>query len=244
MFFRLPKPGATAARLRACRKRLSPTPIGSMSVLLVLLSLNVFVLPFAADQNSLLARIGRDLLLSLILLSGVSAVSERRTQLIVMAMVGVLTTLVRWGGWLFPVRDMLGLLDGTALVSLGVLGAVIGFKVFSGSVATLERILGAVALYVLIGVIWAEAYQLVSGHIAGAYAGAGTAKVSADNSTWVYFSFVTLTTVGYGDVTPVAPAARSLAIIEAMIGQLYPAIILARLVSLHAAKDGAALSKG
>ena len=52
------------------------------------------------------------------------------------------------------------------------------------------------------------------------------------DSSFVYFSFVTLTTVGYGDMTPVHPATRSLAIAEALIGQLYPAILLARLVSL------------
>jgi hypothetical protein len=52
--------------------------------------------------------------------------------------------------------------------------------------------------------------------------------------TWVYFSFSTLTTVGYGDITPVARVARSLSNMEALIGQLYPAIVLARLVSLPA----------
>jgi hypothetical protein len=50
---------------------------------------------------------------------------------------------------------------------------------------------------------------------------------------WLYYSFVTLTTVGYGDITPVGPLARSLAILEALTGQLYPAILLARLVALE-----------
>ena len=59
---------------------------------------------------------------------------------------------------------------------------------------------------------------------------------------WVYFSFVTLTTVGYGDISPVARAARSLAMLEALIGQLYPAVILARLVSLP--RDGPSPSGG
>jgi voltage-gated potassium channel Kch len=48
-----------------------------------------------------------------------------------------------------------------------------------------------------------------------------------------YFSFVTLTTVGYGDILPVAPVARALATLEALVGQLYPAILIARLVSLQ-----------
>jgi hypothetical protein len=49
----------------------------------------------------------------------------------------------------------------------------------------------------------------------------------------IYYSFVTLTTVGYGDITPLHPTARSLAMAEALIGQLYPAILIARLVSLR-----------
>jgi voltage-gated potassium channel Kch len=58
----------------------------------------------------------------------------------------------------------------------------------------------------------------------------------------LYYSFVTLTTVGYGDVTPVAPAARSLAVAEALVGQLFPAVLIARLVSMElASKQG---SKG
>jgi voltage-gated potassium channel Kch len=55
-----------------------------------------------------------------------------------------------------------------------------------------------------------------------------------------YYSFVTLTTVGYGDITPLIPAARSLAIAEALIGQLFPAILIARLVSMEIAARASA----
>lgn len=64
----------------------------------------------------------------------------------------------------------------------------------------------------------------------GAFSSGGPAE--AERGRFIYFSFVTLTTVGYGDVTPVHPVARSLAVAEARAGQLYPAIRLARLVSL------------
>ena len=65
---------------------------------------------------------------------------------------------------------------------------------------------------------------------AGAFSGTGLG--GAERPDFIYFSFVTLTTVGCGDVTPVDPVARSLAVAEALTGQLYPAILLARLVSL------------
>jgi hypothetical protein len=125
--------------------------------------------------------------------------------------------------------------DETALIALGLLGAVIGIRVFGAGTATFDRILGAITLYILIGVVWSEAYQLIRIRDSGANIGIAHDNTSADRSTWIYFSFVTLTTVGYGDITPVAHAARSLAILEALVGQLYPAIVLARLVSLQVA---------
>ena len=221
-------------RYRSVRLR-----IGSMAVLLILLVINVFVMPFSLAPESLVSRILRDVLLTLILLTGVAAVSDRRMQFAVITAVAAVAIVVRWLAWLVPEGAMPGVTDETALVSLGILGAVIGIKVFSGGTVTFDRILGAVALYILIGVVWAEAYELVSVRIGEAFTGMEEhATRPADHATWIYFRFVTLTTVGFGDVTPLAPAARSLAILEALIGQLYPAIVLARLVSLHAAGGG------
>jgi hypothetical protein len=85
------------------------------------------------------------------------------------------------------------------------------------------------------GLVWADAYQLVMLYVPHAFAGISTLEGAVDRSSWVYFSFATLTTVGYGDIVPVAPIARSLSNLEALIGQLYPAIVLARLVSLQVA---------
>jgi hypothetical protein len=212
--------------------------IGSMVVLLVLLVLNVFVVPFTLAPDSAFARIVRDVLLSMILLSGAVTVADHHRLFVAIALVAGVAILVRWTGWLYPPGTTTGLLDETALFSLGILCMVIGIKVFSPGTVTFDRIVGAVALYVLIGVVWAEAYQLISIHVPGAYAGIVHDRGSLDRSSSIYFSFVTLTTVGYGDITPVAHAARSLAILEALIGQLYPAIVLARLVSLHVASSG------
>ncbi len=216
---------------------------GSMVALLVLLLLLVFVVPFSVAPDSFYARLMRELLLSLILLTGVAAVSDRRLQFLMVALVAAAAILVRWAGWLFAPAHSQGILDETVLVSLGLLGVVIGIKVFSPGTVTFDRILGAVALYILIGVVWAEADQLVSVHVPGAYTGIPNTDTASDRSVWLYFSFVTLTTVGYGDITPVANAARALAILEALIGQLYPAIVLARLVSLRAAGEGSGANR-
>jgi hypothetical protein len=211
--------------------------IGSVALLLCLLVLDVFILPFALAPDSLPVRIARDILLSLILLSGIAAVSDNRRQYVVVALATVVAILIRCTSWLLPLNGMPDLLDVTTLLSLGILGAVLGIKVFSTGRATFDRILGAVALYILIGVVWAQAGQLVNSHTPAAYAGIAHGSPTRDRATWIYFSFVTLTTVGYGDITPLSHIARTLAIVEALIGQLYPAIVLARLVSLRVAAD-------
>ena len=87
------------------------------------------------------------------------------------------------------------------------------------------------AVYLLLGLTWANAYAFL--HQLHPDAFAGTLGEALISQTWIYYSFVTLTTVGYGDITPVHPVARSLAIGEALTGQLYLAITLARLVSLR-----------
>jgi hypothetical protein len=123
----------------------------------------------------------------------------------------------------------------SALLAQALMTAVISVQVFRSGVVTVHRILGAVAVYLLLGLIWAQAYQLVWLAHPGAFTGA---LDDAAANPWVYFSIVTLTTTGYGDILPAHASARALANLEALIGQLYPAILLARLVSLEVARRG------
>lgn len=104
--------------------------------------------------------------------------------------------------------------------------------VFEPGRITYHRVVGAILLYLTIGLVFVALYTLVGAYSPNAFNGLTvTAQVSLP-SDLVYFSFTTLTTVGYGDIVPVDPVARSLSNIEAIVGQLYPATLLARLVSL------------
>jgi uncharacterized membrane protein len=96
------------------------------------------------------------------------------------------------------------------------------------------RVMGGISGYLLIGHMWAYAYQLVTERVPDAiHFVAGTADgPSRQLMNLVYYSFITLTTAGYGDVYPVHPAARSLAVTEALVGQLYIAIMIASLVGM------------
>jgi Ion channel len=98
---------------------------------------------------------------------------------------------------------------------------------------TREVLQGAICVYLMIGFLWGILYKMIYLFDASAFS-----NISPENyiRKLNYYSFITLTTVGYGDITPQNSLAMSLANIEAIIGQLFPAIIIARLVSLYEAE--------
>ena len=111
-------------------------------------------------------------------------------------------------------------------------------QVLVGPVVDLNRIAGAVCVYLLMGLLWANAYVLLALAVDGAFAGLEPGGADALWPRLTYFSFVTLTTLGYGDVTPRIPLAGSLAYLEAVIGQLYVAILIGGLVGAHLSSRG------
>lgn len=114
---------------------------------------------------------------------------------------------------------------------LGFTTAVLLYHVLADREVTADTLYGAVCVYLLSGAMWASLYGLVAliqPHAFQASSGQGV--------TWsdlLFFSFVTLTTLGYGDITPVTSPARSLAGLEAVFGVLYNALLIARLVGLY-----------
>ena len=108
--------------------------------------------------------------------------------------------------------------------------------------ATVDHISGAFCGYVLIGVLFAEAFCLLEVVVPNSYRWEGLTRGDRDDSPqlWLmleYFSFTTLTTLGFGDVVPMTPAARFLAIWEVIFGQFYLAVLVAGLVNLRGAQE-------
>ncbi|MGR8979481.1 MAG: ion channel [Gammaproteobacteria bacterium] len=104
--------------------------------------------------------------------------------------------------------------------------------VFGGTQVDRNLIFGAMCVYLLMGLIWAILYGLIFQFYPGSFNGIVGVDGKAPMDTLLYFSFVTLASLGYGDITPLAPLARTLAYLEAIGGQLYIAIMLAGLVGL------------
>ena len=125
------------------------------------------------------------------------------------------------------------LVAGAWLILAITLGWVVARQVFAAGRVTYHRIIGAILLYLLIALMFVALFVLVGQQIPKAFSGIEIDDNTALASNLIYFSFVTLTSTGYGDVVPVHPIARSLCNLESIIGQLYPAILLARLVTLE-----------
>jgi Na+/H+-dicarboxylate symporter len=120
------------------------------------------------------------------------------------------------------------------MLAAGFLGALLLARVMRDGRINLNRIMGAIGSYLLIGIVFSQAYRLLAAFVDNAFAIGGVpAGFAAIGPKLSYFSFITLTSTGYGDITPLHPYARSLATLEALAGNLFLAVLVARLVGLE-----------
>jgi hypothetical protein len=147
----------------------------------------------------------------------------------------LLAIAVRWAGivfgtpWLHFWDALLSLLSILAFL------LIVLWWVYREGPVTGHRVRGAVAAYLLLAVCFSLAYDLIEYVHPGSFTLplGGVEGIQARSASFLYFSVVTLTTVGFGDIAAVHPVARSLVMVEALVGTLYPAILLARLVTLQ-----------
>jgi hypothetical protein len=198
---------------------------GMTAFLIVLLIQVFFVFPLAG--LGLLERFSVDMVFSLMMIAGVVALERNRILTIVMVALTVLGVAVHWTSLYIPSFHH-PVLDAAFLLGLfGTFVVLMMLHIFRGGAITLHRVLGAIAAYLSIGITWGYAYYLASMVSPGAIqfnTPIGAQEIPV--ARYIYFSFTTLTTIGYGDVIPLHPVARSLATAEALIGQLYPAILI------------------
>jgi len=130
--------------------------------------------------------------------------------------------------------DMMLFEYGAILAMIGFLVVAISYtlgQVVFGTEMSANRLVGAICVFLLLGIIWAFGYALLELAAPNSFKGFDPAHAPGADSTWLYFSFVTLTTLGYGDITPVTAVARTLSYLQAVAGQFYIAVLVAGLVS-------------
>lgn len=204
-----------------------------LTVILILLLPAMFLSPLLDSE---LARILFAILFTALLLSGVSNVSTRLLPRYAAGLLVGATIVTHWLHNFTSEHHLAAWAVFLSLLCFLLLTLVILKQVFEDGPVTVAKIKGAVAVYILIGFSWSYIYRLIVLQVPMAFnlpeylSSPDEASHSIDLT---YFSFVTLTTLGYGDITPTHPISRMFVIIEVLVGQLYPATLLARLVSLE-----------
>jgi hypothetical protein len=192
-----------------------------------------------------------NVLFCVVLLASAFSVSQRRRQLTTVVLLGIPALVGTSCAYLAaawtPIPDVLLMVfvHSTDFVFLGVVSGLILYDVLQGKRVTGDKICGAICVYLLIAVAWSHVYSLIEQIEPGSFAATRISELAADPGggqfaprlLFSYYSFVTLTTLGYGDVTPVSAAARTFSWLEAVVGQLYLVVLIARLVGLHVSQS-------
>ena len=123
-----------------------------------------------------------------------------------------------------------------AIAFLAFLVIVILSFIFSEHEVTINVIYASIVVYLLIAIMWAFVYSVLESIHPGSFA-AGEGQIEAGRRLYIYYSFVTITTLGYGDITPTTDLSNTFSFLEAVTGQLYIAILIARLVGIQIAQS-------
>lgn len=203
-----------------------------LTVLTALLLFLLFVV-VPLHASGIISAQGYGTLLVLLLASAVLV--QSRTLLVIMVLLTAIGLAAAAAVLRFKLASSLHLyLEAGACLTIGLLLIfVIARAVFAPGRVTYHRVNGAVLLYLTIGLTFVALFTFVDLLTQHAFSGLSVADDQPLASNLIYFSFVTLTSTGYGDIVPIHPFARSLCNLEGIIGQLYPATLLARLVTLE-----------
>jgi Ion channel len=212
--------------------------IGEWKYLTLLVSLLLVVVAFPILRAGIDTRVVLDVLISILFLTALLLVFPDRVTRAVGLVLGVPTLLGIWTGYFLP-----GLPQQTLSVVLHALSALF-FALTVGVIlrdvnrareVSADTIYGAFCGYLLTGLLFSHLYSMVEIVQPGSFrsdalALAGDLAGDRRHYLLVYFSFVTLATVGYGDITPSGDTARGLAVVEAIVGQFYIAVLVAVLI--------------
>ena len=212
----------------------------SAAQFLVGLILILFMAPFVDEL-----RYGEAIdavLITLVLILGVLAVGRSHRTLVLALVLMLPAVVTRWVGHFWPDLLPLAARSITGLVFLCFVEFQLLHFIFRTPRVNSEVLCAGLSGYLLLGILWMSAYMLVSRlnpdatHPAFSF-NTGTATAhSLSQFEAYYFSFITLSTVGYGDITPLTNGARTLAMTEAMTGTLYMAVLISRLVALYSSQ--------
>ncbi len=210
----------------------------SFQHLLVWLLLNILASPFLQSLHH--ASIISSVSISLVLLVAVYAINRQSRLFKYLMVLMVLSLLLFWMGVFNVVA--LSRMASLLIMALYVFLLVYAFTryVFSARKVDSHLISAALCLYLLMGTLWGILYNILDLAVPGSFSGAllsSSSQLANSMEPYEYLSFVTLTTLGYGDILPQTPGAAALCQVEAVVGQFYMAVMVARLVGIQVSQE-------
>jgi voltage-gated potassium channel len=203
--------------------------IGRFGFLLISILIMIILRPFVEGHIGLQALLA--LFMTAIVISILYAVSEQKRVLMIALAIAIPTLILKWTSYFVNISAIHLASDVIGVVFTAYATIIILSYVFSEKKISADVIFAAISGYFLIGLMWAFIFSALEFLIPGSFQGP---QVEASRlSHAYYYSFTTLTTLGYGDITPVSAPARSFSFLEAIMGQLYLAILIAGLVGKY-----------
>jgi hypothetical protein len=205
---------------------------GLSSMLILLCLVNFVIAPLFADYT--VVRMVINIFWMIFLLAGILTMSKNKTHVMLLVSLPVGYTLLRITMFFYSVPLLVYADLAFGICTFLLLISLVLNKVFEHGPVTVHRIVGSIVVYLLIGNMWAVIYDFMYMDLPGSFnISLNSASDPSIHASFLYFSYTTLTTTGYGDILPVHPFVRNLAVVEQIIGVLYPVILIGRLVSLR-----------
>lgn len=204
---------------------------GKFTYLLTSMGLLLVLSPFLS--GILWAEVATDVIFTALLFSAICAVHREGPLFMIQLILAVLTVSLRWWYQLTyePTISLWASVTGAVFFVL-IAVSIITF-VFKVTGVTVDTIAGSICAYLLLGIAWSHIFALLQHLNPQTLNIAIEPRGASDLEPFLYFSFVTLTTLGYGDLVPGTAPAQFLAVFEAVIGQIYLTVLVARLVGLY-----------
>ena len=203
---------------------------GLSGMLLLLFIMHFIIVPFFGSRTHFMVAV--NIFWMLFLFAGIVALSKHKKQAFLISIIPFLFILTQWINYF---NHNIFILFADLILSVAIMLLLITLvlkKVLEPGPVTTYRIIGSIVVYMLLAHFWSTLYLFLYEHIEGAFQIAESKfENNSDQATFMYFSYVTMTSTGYGEIVPLHPLARSLVQIEVLTGVLYPIILIGRLVS-------------
>jgi hypothetical protein len=203
---------------------------GLSGMLVLLFAMHFILIPLFGSYSSFMVTI--NIFWMLFLVAGIISLSKTKRQAIQISIIPFLFMLFGWIN-VFDASPFFIMVDIVLTIcTFGLLIFLVLVKVFEPGPITGYRVIGSIVVYMILANLWAVIYLFIYEHIPGSFSiTLPPFESNTLQANFLYFSYITITTTGFGEIVPLHPFARALVQVEAIIGVLYPVILIGRLVS-------------